>query len=51
MKTKNESSVNFNDKDLTDDDIEIVVYYLLRNNTVSNVVFVCSRQEKRRELR
>jgi len=39
---KNESYVDFSDKDLTNDDMEIVAYYLLRNNTVSNVVFVCS---------
>jgi cytochrome c553 len=35
-KNKNESKINLNSKQLTDDDMAIVAYYLLKNNKVSN---------------
>jgi hypothetical protein len=33
---KNKSELNLGRKELTDDDMAIVAYYLLRNNKVSN---------------
>ncbi len=37
---KNESVVGLDDMNLTSEDTEIVVYYLLRNNTVINSLFI-----------
>jgi len=38
---KNESRLSLSYKGLTDDDMEIVGYYLLENNKVSDVVLIC----------
>jgi hypothetical protein len=47
---KNESLVDLSGQNLTDNDMEIVGYYLLRNNNVSNVLcLVFILKEKRRE--
>ena len=42
---KNEDSLGLGGKDLTGEDIEIVCYYLLRNNKVRNCVFVSTFTE------
>jgi hypothetical protein len=39
---ENKSELSLEDRNLTDDDMEIVGYYALRNNKVSEVLFVFS---------
>jgi hypothetical protein len=39
---ENESVLDLRELDLTDDDMEIVDYYLLRNNKVSDVLLIYS---------
>lgn len=47
-KNKNYSSLYLSAKGLIDDDMEIIAYYLLQNNHVSDVVFLshCGLEEK-----
>jgi hypothetical protein len=39
---ENKSKLDLEKRNLTDDDMEIVGYYVLRNNKVSDVLFVFS---------
>ena len=47
---KNESSVYLNSEKLTDQDMEIVAYYLLRKNTVRKLCSLQTRREIEVEL-
>jgi hypothetical protein len=46
---KHESSVDLSRASLTDDDIDLVAYYLLRNNKVNKCVYLFSLVKKRGE--
>ncbi len=48
---RSEPIVWLNDKNLIDADMVIVVYYLLRNNTVMNILFIFISDEIHLELR
>jgi hypothetical protein len=50
-KYKNNSTVDLSRQSLTDNDMEIVVEYLLRNNTVSKMIYLfCFVREKNKDL-
>lgn len=38
---KHESTIRWNYKQLSDNDMEIIAYYLLINNKVSKILFLC----------
>lgn len=46
-RNRNESFISLCEKQLTDDDMEIVAYYLLLNNKVSDILFNCHYKETR----
>ncbi len=43
---KGETKLSLNTKELTDEDMKIVAYYALQENTVSNVVFDVMTKER-----
>ena len=47
---KTESCLDLSGKKLTDADMELVSYYLLQNNKVSDVAFVCCCRRKGQEM-